>query len=171
MVFMGEEWGASYAVGVLLRRSRTRSSPRRSGAAGGAEFAAHGWAERDVPDPQDPATRDRSVLDWSEVAEPEHARMLRWYAALVAERHRHPDLTDDRFDSLAVETGDGDAWLVLSRGPLRVVANLVADPADIPVAGLGPESEVVLAWDEAGTSHTGGVLHLPGHSVAIVRLY
>ena len=109
------------------------------------------------------------MLDWSEVAEPEPARMLRWYAALVAERHRHPDLTDDRFDSLAVETGGRRRLArLVPRGPLRVVANLVAEPGDIPVAGLGPESEVVLAWDEAGTSHTGGVLHLPGHSVAII---
>ena len=96
--------------------------------------------------------------------------MLRWYASLVAERHRHPDLADDRFDSLTVETDDADAWLVLSRGRIRVVANLAVDPADIAVAGLGTGSAVVLAWDETGTSHTDGVLHLPGHSVSIVRL-
>jgi hypothetical protein len=71
--------------------------------------------------------------------------MLRWYASLVAERHRHPDLTDDQFDSISVETGDSDAgssW----PGGLRVVANLTANrrrPGDRP----GPDRHVVLAWD------------------------
>jgi maltooligosyltrehalose trehalohydrolase len=169
MIFMGEEWGASTPWAFFSSfEDPELAEAVRTGRR--AEFAAHGWAEQDVPDPQDPATRDRSVLDWSEVSEPDHGRMLRWYASLVAERHRHPDLVDDRFDSLTVETGDADAWLVLSRGRIRVVANLAADPADIPVAGLGTESAVVLAWDDTGTSHTAGHLHLPGHSVALLRL-
>jgi maltooligosyltrehalose trehalohydrolase len=169
MIFMGEEWAASSPwLFFSSFEDPELADAIRTGRR--AEFAAHGWAEADVPDPQDPATRDRSVLDWSELAEPDHKRMLRWYASLVAERRRHPELTDDRFDGLAVETGNAGAWLVLTRGRLRVVANLAADPADVPVAGLGPESDVVLAWDEVDTSHTAGVLHLPGHSVAVVRL-
>jgi maltooligosyltrehalose trehalohydrolase len=96
--------------------------------------------------------------------------MLRWYASLVAERRRNPDLLDDHLDALVVEADEDDAWLVLSRGALRVVANLSATPADIPVPGLDPEEPVILAWDPAGTSQTEDRLHLPGHSVALVRL-
>ncbi|MGL5862131.1 MAG: malto-oligosyltrehalose trehalohydrolase, partial [Phycicoccus sp.] len=81
-VFMGEEWAASTPwqfftsfaepeLEVAVREGRR------------AEFGTHGWAADEVPDPQDPATRDRSVLRWSELDEPDAARMLRWYAALI----------------------------------------------------------------------------------------
>jgi maltooligosyltrehalose trehalohydrolase len=170
MVFMGEEWAASTPWQFFTSFEEPEladavQSGRR------AEFAEHGWAEDDdVPDPQDPATRDRSVLDWSELAQPAHARMLRWYASLVAERRRHADLRDDRLDAVSVEAGDGDDWLVMARGRVRVVANLSAEPSDVPVPGLGPDAEIVLAWDPETTTHTDHVLRLPRHSVALVRL-
>jgi maltooligosyltrehalose trehalohydrolase len=123
-----------------------------------------------VPDPQDPATRDRSVLDWSELGEPRHARMLRWYASLVAERRRADDLTDDDLDSVSVESGADDSWILLSRGRFRVVANLAAEPATIPLPGLQDSCDVVLAWDPEGTRHTNESVTLPGHSVALLRL-
>ena len=136
------------------------------------EFAAHGWAGEDVPDPQDPATRDRSVLDWSELDRPEHQRMFHWYASLVAERRRDPDLADHRLDALdtLVVAADDDAWLVLSHGRVRVVVNLATEAATVPVPDLGGSAEVVLAWDPAGTWHTEGSVTLPGHSVVLLRL-
>ena len=169
MVFMGEEWAASTPWQYFTSFEEPKLADAvRTGRR--AEFAQHGWAEENVPDPQAPATRDRSVLDWSELAQPAHARMLHWYASLVAERRRHADLTDDRLDAVAVEAGDGDDWLVMTRGRLRVVANLSAERTDIPVPGLGPDAEIVLAWDPAATTHTDDLLRLPGHSVALVRL-
>ena len=65
MLFMGEEWGAGTPWQFFTDHpdpelaEAVRTGRRR-------EFAAHGWAEEDIPDPQDPATRDRSCLDWSE---------------------------------------------------------------------------------------------------------
>ena len=47
------------------------------------EFASHGWDGADIPDPQSEETAARSRLDWGEVAEPGHARLLGWYTALV----------------------------------------------------------------------------------------
>jgi maltooligosyltrehalose trehalohydrolase len=168
MIFMGEEWAASTPWQFFTSfEEPDLAEAVRSGRR--AEFAAHGWAEEDVPDPQDPATRDRSVLDWSQLAEPQHARMLRWYASLVAERRRNPELADDRLDPAAVTADDGDTWLVLSRGVMRVVANLSPEPTDVPVPVLGRGAEVVLAWDPGGTSHTAEAVRLPGHSVALVR--
>ena len=80
MIFMGEEWAASTpwqfftsfdddALADAVRRGRR------------AEFGAHGWSEDAVPDPQDPATREASVLDWAEAEQGHHGRMLQWYAA------------------------------------------------------------------------------------------
>jgi maltooligosyltrehalose trehalohydrolase len=169
MIFMGEEWAASTPWQFFTSFEEPELADAvRNGRR--AEFGAHGWAADEIPDPQDPATRDRSVLDWAELAEPDHARMLRWYASLVAERRRNPELLDDHLDALVVEADEGDAWLVLARGALRVVANLAAEPADIPVPGLDPDTPVILAWDPAGTSHTEDRLHLTGHSVALVRV-
>ncbi len=169
MVFMGEEW----AAGTPWQFFTSFEEPDLADAVRNgrrAEFAAHGWAREDVPDPQDPATRDRSVLDWSELSRPAHQRMFRWYASLVAERRRDPDLADDRLDALVVDADDDDAWLVLCHGRVRVVANLAAEPATVPVPELGESAEVVLAWDPAGTSHTEGSVTLPGHSVVLLRL-
>ena len=50
------------------------------------EFAEHGWDAEDVPDPQDPATREASVLRLGRARQDAHARMLDWYRALVALR-------------------------------------------------------------------------------------
>ena len=54
----------------------SRSWPRRCSNGRRREFASHGWAEADVPDPQDPATFERSKLDWSERGKPGHAEIL-----------------------------------------------------------------------------------------------
>jgi maltooligosyltrehalose trehalohydrolase len=169
MVFMGEEWAATTPWQFFSSFEEPELAEAvRSGRR--AEFAAHGWSEDEVPDPQDPATRDRSVLDWSELDQPEHARMFRWYASLVAERRRADDLTDDHLESVRVESDADDTWILVSRGRFRVVANLAAEPATIPVPGLQDSCDVVLAWEPAGTTHTNESVTLPGHSVVVVRM-
>ncbi len=55
MVFMGEEWRASTPFAFFTSFEEDwLAEAVRSGRR--AEFAAHGWDEADVPDPQDPAT-------------------------------------------------------------------------------------------------------------------
>ncbi len=83
MVFMGEEWAActpwqffaSFPDPELAEAVRT--GRRR-------EFSRHGWGESDVPDPMDPATVERSRLDWAEVERPGHREVLELYRALIA---------------------------------------------------------------------------------------
>ena len=118
MLFMGEEWGATTpwqyftdhedaALADAVRKGRR------------AEFAAFGWD--DVPDPQDPATFERSKLDWSEA---EGSELLDWHRALIALRRAEPGLRDGAF---AGATADGDV-LTIRRGDLTVVANLRGEP-------------------------------------------
>ncbi len=86
MLFMGEEWAASTPWQFFTSFAEDwLADAVRDGRR--AEFGSHGWSA-EVPDPQDPATRDRSVLDWAEPAEPAHARMLAWYTDLVGLRRR-----------------------------------------------------------------------------------
>ncbi|MFI6930957.1 malto-oligosyltrehalose trehalohydrolase [Streptomyces sp. NPDC050287] len=165
MLFMGEEWAAGTPwqfftdhtdpeLAEAVRRGRRR------------EFAAHGWAEEDVPDPQDPATRDRSCLDWSEPEREPHARVLAWYRRLIELRHEQADLTDPDLADTKVAYDEHERWLAFRRGDVRVAVNLAKEPAAIP---LGPrEARVLAAWEPVEPPGAGGVLHLPGESCVVL---
>ena len=89
MLFQGEEWAARtpflYFTGHADEGvGRAVSEGRRQ------EFAEFGWAAEQVPDPQDPSTFVRSKLDWNELDEPFHRRMLDWYRELISLRRRLP---------------------------------------------------------------------------------
>jgi maltooligosyltrehalose trehalohydrolase len=166
MLFMGEEWAASTPwqfftdhtdpeLAEAVRRGRRR------------EFAAHGWAEEDVPDPQDPATRDRSCLDWDEPRREPHARVLAWYRQLIALRHTHPDLTDPDLADTKVAYDEDARWLAVRRGDVRVVVNLGKEPAAIPL-GTRPV-RVLAAWEPVREPGDDGVLHVPGESSVVLE--
>ena len=161
MLFMGEEWGSSSPFQFFT--SHPEPELGRATAEGRkAEFAAHGWDADEIPDPQDPETFTRSKLNWAEVGEGEHARLLEVYRQLIALRHHEPDFSDPWLDHLRVEYDEDARWIILHRGSLAVVCNLGADAARVPVAG-----EVVLAWDDPSADGAGTVM--PGHSFAILR--
>ncbi|MGN6242928.1 MAG: malto-oligosyltrehalose trehalohydrolase [Motilibacteraceae bacterium] len=165
MLFMGEEWGASTPWQYFTDHQEpelaeaVRQGRRR-------EFASHGWAAEDVPDPQDPATRDRSVLRWNEAEQVPHAGLLTWYRDLIALRRREADLTDPRLDRVHVDVDESARTLVVHRGALRVVANL--GPTSTQLA-LPADGDVLLASVE-GVGIEKQVVTLPAESVAIVRL-
>ncbi|MFG2575846.1 malto-oligosyltrehalose trehalohydrolase [Streptomyces sp. NPDC048481] len=166
MLFMGEEWAAGTPwqyftdhtdpeLAEAVRRGRRR------------EFAAHGWAEEDVPDPQDPATRERSCLDWSEPGREPHARVLAWYRELIALRHTQADLTDPDLADIKVAYDAQARWLAFRRGDVRVAVNLGKEPAAIP---LGPRpARVLAAWDPVDAPGPDGLLHLPGESCVVLE--
>ncbi|MEV7291750.1 malto-oligosyltrehalose trehalohydrolase [Streptomyces microflavus] len=170
MLFMGEEWGARTPWQFFTDHTdpelaeAVRNGRRR-------EFGAHGWAEEEIPDPQDPATRDRSCLDWSEPEREPHARLLDWYRRLIALRRTLPDLHDP--DLAAVKTAfDEDArWIAYRRGDLRIAVNLADEPAAIPL-GSGRHrrvgGRVVAAWEPVGAPGADGVLHLPPESCVVL---
>ena len=85
MVFMGEEWAAStpWQFFTSFEEDALADAVREGRR---TEFGSHGWSADAIPDPQDPATRDRSVLRWGERDEEPHAAVLRWYTACTALR-------------------------------------------------------------------------------------
>ncbi|MCN9242861.1 malto-oligosyltrehalose trehalohydrolase [Streptomyces sp. RY43-2] len=164
MLFMGEEWAAGTpwqfftdhtdpGVADAVRHGRRR------------EFAAHGWAEEDVPDPQDPATRARSCLDWSEPERAPHARVLAWYRELIALRHAQPDLSGPDLADVKVAYGEDARWFAFRRGDVRVAVNLSRRPARIP---LGVHARVLAAWEPVAPPGEDGVLNLPGESCVVL---
>jgi len=167
MVFMGEEWGA----GTPFQFFTDFDDPQLAAAVTNgrrAEFASHGWAAQDVPDPQDEATYRRSQLDWAEPHEGAHARLLRWYRDLVALRRKEPALGDGRLDLVEVDFDEDARWLVMRRGPLRTVLNVSASRWSVPLDA--EPVELLLAWEPARTKSQPCGIHLPPGTAAVVRV-
>jgi maltooligosyltrehalose trehalohydrolase len=132
MVFMGEEWAASTPWPYFTdfddpELARAVSEGRRR------EFAHFGWRPEDVPDPQDPATFERSRLDWSEPDEATHLDMLAWYRSLIRLRKENPDLSDGRRGDVEVVAERG---LRIRRGRFEVVANLSRREWNVQLTGV-----------------------------------
>ncbi|MFC3502320.1 malto-oligosyltrehalose trehalohydrolase [Micromonospora krabiensis] len=164
MLFMGEEWAASTPWQFFT------SHPEPELAAAVAtgrrrEFAAHGWPEGDVPDPQDPQTFARSRLDWAELGKPDHREMLEFYRRLIALRKSRPDLSDPRLTEVSVQSGD--QFLVMRRGDTLVVANLAGRGQGISLPGMA--RRVLLATGE-GVTVMRDRIQLPAETAAIVAL-
>jgi maltooligosyltrehalose trehalohydrolase len=174
MLFMGEEWGTrtpwqfftDYTDPDLAQAVR---EGRRAEFAGHEHTDASQAADDDleVPDPQDPATFERSRLDWSQIAQPEHARMLAWYRALIELRRAIPDLADGDLDATTVRFDDDDrpSWVVVGRGAARIVCNLAHEPQRVPL-GTDHALDVRAAWEATGPA--GSTIELPGRSVAVL---
>ncbi|MGC5341346.1 malto-oligosyltrehalose trehalohydrolase [Streptomyces sp. DT171] len=187
MLFMGEEWGARTpwqfftdhtdpALADAVRDGRRR------------EFAAHGWSADEIPDPQDPRTRDRSCLDWTEPEREPHARLHAWYRELIALRRTLPDLRDPDLATVRTAHDEAARWLAYRRGDLRIAVNLGPTPAEIPLGGGagggggsgngggggersgGVGGRVLAAWTPVPAAGPGpdGVLRLPGESCVVL---
>ncbi|MGI8685517.1 MAG: malto-oligosyltrehalose trehalohydrolase [Acidimicrobiales bacterium] len=161
MLFQGEEWGAATPFQYFTDHADAAlghavSEGRRS------EFVAFGWKPADVPDPQDPATFERSKLDWSEPGHKEHAAVLDWHRRLIELRRSVPALSDGRLDAVECEFDDGAGWLVVRRGPVTVAGNVGAIPVDFQVGG-----RIILATDGAEPGPN-GTLQLGPDDVAVL---
>ena len=162
MLFMGEEWGASTPWQFFT--SHPEPDLGRATAEGRiAEFARMGWDPATVPDPQDPATYERSKLDWDEVTSGDHARLLALHRDLIALRRRLPELVDPSFLATTAQADDAAGTLLVHRGRTTVAANLGAAEATLPVAG-----ELLLATTDAVRAADGSVV-LPPDTAAVLR--
>ncbi|MGA5816623.1 malto-oligosyltrehalose trehalohydrolase [Kitasatospora sp. NPDC094028] len=165
MLFMGEEWGAATpwqyftdhtdpGLAEAVRQGRRR------------EFTDHGWTAEAVPDPQEPATLLRSVLDWTEPHRAPHTELLRWYRKLIRLRRDRPELGDPDLGAVLVGFDEAAGWLVVHRGPYRVAVNLGAGEASVPLGGAG--KEIVASF--GAVEPAGDRVRLGGDSVAVVAV-
>jgi maltooligosyltrehalose trehalohydrolase len=163
MLFMGEEWASSAPWQFFTSHpepelaAAVRTGRRR-------EFASHGWAEAEVPDPQDPATFERSKLDWAERDKPGHAELLDLYRRLIALRKSRPDLSDSRLDQ--VQVWHGDQYLVMCRGRCLVAVNLA--PVAQTVSLRATPTKVLLAT-EPGIQLLRDRVEMPPESAVVVE--
>jgi maltooligosyltrehalose trehalohydrolase len=156
MLFMGEEYGEPAPFQFFSNHidpdiaEATRTGRREEF----ARFAAFGDAN-EIPDPEDPATFERSKL--TRQVDP---AILALYARLIEARRAIPagDADEIRFDEI-------DRWLLVRRGPFEIACNFDrARTVEIPVAG----TTVQLATNpEAQVSE--GSTRLPPMSAALIR--
>ena len=141
LLFMGEEWGAREPflfftdlgpdLGPSVAEGRRREFARFP------EFASPAVRER-IPDPQAPATYERSILDWRRLADPDHREWLAFHRDLLRLRAEAimPRLAGEPVPPAAWKAiGDTalDVSWDLPGGRLRLVANLGSSATAHPV--------------------------------------
>jgi maltooligosyltrehalose trehalohydrolase len=160
MLFMGEEWGASTPWQFFT--SHPEPELGRATAEGRIrEFAKMGWDADAVPDPQDPATFERSKLDWAELDVDPHRTLLGQYRALIALRAAEPDLHSPRFADLRAEVDETARTVVFERGGIRIRLNL----GDAPWTVGGAEEVLFATSDDV----SGDPVVLPAESALVSR--
>ena len=163
MLFQGEEWASSSPFQFFT--SHPEPELGRATAEGRIkEFERMGWDPDVVPDPQDPATFERSKLDWSEMPRGRHARMLEVYRRLAALRRSRPELTDPAFTSVSCSADEETRLFRMRRGDLEVLVNFGEDAAK--VALTAPVDLLFATGDEVTLDDTH--LALPAHAGALV---
>jgi len=163
MLFQGEEWAASTPFQFFT--SHPEPELGEATAAGRiTEFAQLGWDPAVVPDPQDPATLERSKLDWAEAEEGMHVRVLAAYQRIIELRRSLPALTDPSFGSTSCTADEEWRVFTMRRGDVLVAVNFGDQPAEVSVDA---DLELVFRTPSQPTL-ADGVLHLPAHAGALL---
>ena len=131
LLFQGQEWGETRPFLFFTDHGPELAEAVRRGRR--AEFAAFDWAA-EVPDPNDPATFERSKLDWARAGGP----TLDLWRALLALRRQVPALGNCRRDLTTARADPGRRLVVVERddpGGSRAlaVANLGEGAQQLPV--------------------------------------
>lgn len=163
MLFMGEEFAASspflYFADHEEEEMRKLVSEGRK-----RDFAAFGWNESEIPDPEAVETFERSKLPWSEVGAGKHAEMLAWTKQLVQFRKRNIDLNDGDLGHLKLRCSEEERFLVLQRGSVRIAANFAEGPVTLDLL----ETESLKLASSPEISLLGERLSLPKHGLAVL---
>jgi maltooligosyltrehalose trehalohydrolase len=123
MLFMGEEFVASNPF--MYFADHEDEEMRRNVADGRKrDFAAFGFGEDEVPNPEELKTFEDSKLNWDEIHEGKHGEMLEWTKSLIRLRRCTVALNDGSMQHLRVSTDDSRRTLVMQRDEARIVLNL-----------------------------------------------
>ena len=112
-----------------------------------------------MPDPQDPATFERSKL--TRRIDPE---LLELYRRLIAARRELPRADVDEVEVFD-DDGDGGPQLVVRRGGFRLFCNFADAAASRPLGA----SELVLATHGDAEVRPDGEVRVPARAGALVR--
>lgn len=174
MLFQGEEWSATSPFQYFVDFAHQPDLASAVAEGRRREFQLSG---EQIPNPNNIEPFRRSKLNWDEVEEARHARMLQWHQDLIRLRRSLPALTNGRLDQVMTRLDATAQWLVVERGNVTIVANFATEPRSVPgqwngvevrlsndnvelaenVVELPPETVCVLVATEAdGPSHKNG---------------
>jgi len=154
MLFMGEEYGEDapfqfFSDHIDESIAQATREGRRAEFASFAEFA-----KEEIPDPQDPATFERSKL--TRRRDPAIAAL---YAKLIHTRRQMPPGDVD-----AIEFEENGRWLRVRRGAFELVMNFASEPRRVPCSG----ESVVLAAGPSDPKLGEGWVELAPMSGAVI---
>ncbi|HLI76348.1 MAG TPA: malto-oligosyltrehalose trehalohydrolase [Acidobacteriaceae bacterium] len=163
MLWMGEEFAASNPF--LYFADHEEEEMRRLVSEGRKkDFAAFGWKEDEIPDPEDPKTFEDSKLNWSEVHQGKHEEMLKWTRDLIQLRRCTLDLNDGDFGHLKVTCSEDGKGLTMQRGSVRVLMYIGDRTMTCPVS----EGEILRLASRRELKLEGNQLTLPKMTLAIL---
>lgn len=164
MLWMGEEFAAT--APYLYFADHEEEEMRRLVSEGRKrDFAAFGWDENEVPDPEAVETFERSKMDWAEVHEGKHGEMLQWVKDLIRYRRSCMDLNDGDFTHTIANCSHDGKVLTMQRGAVRVIMNL-GDPVTQPLLS----GESLKLASATGIKVESQQVHLPHMSLAILQI-
>ena len=131
MLFQGEEFAASSPFQYFAHHDDEELAKAVS-AGRKKEFAAFGWDESTIPDPENRDTFQNSKLNWSEIDQGEHAEMLAWVKELIQLRRHTGSLNDGDLQAEEVRFDEGKRWLTMRRGGVDLLLNIGKDAVSLP---------------------------------------
>ncbi|MEX2586586.1 MAG: malto-oligosyltrehalose trehalohydrolase [Actinomycetota bacterium] len=160
LLFAGEEWGASTPFQYFTDHqdpelAKAVSLGRRR------EFASFGWEPEQIPDPQDPATFERSKLDWDEPRAGIHREMVQWYRELIALRRRAKPGVPRR-----IRCDQDKLWLAVESAELALVVNLASETVIVRL----DSAERILSASDPDAVVNGSSVSVPPAAVAVVSV-
>jgi maltooligosyltrehalose trehalohydrolase len=165
MLFMGEEFAASSPF-LYFADHEDEEMAKRVSEGRKFDFAAFGFQDEEIPDPEDIHTFEASKLKWSEVHEGKHAEILEWTRKLIHLRRNTNALNDGDLNHLKVEFDAEKLWLTMQRGPVRVLLNLGGEPVQLELK----DREVLQLRSKEDVTIVGGSIALPPISLAVVMV-
>lgn len=133
LLFMGQEWAARTPFQFFTDHNDEIGPSVTEGRK--EEFGDFPGFQGEVPDPQDPDTFHRSILNWEERSEGEHARILHLYHDLLALRRSltHSDPPPGQGQAAPFEaSAPTETALVLRQDSWTVVISLDAGTVPLP---------------------------------------
>jgi maltooligosyltrehalose trehalohydrolase len=163
LLFEGEEYAAStpflyFADHDDAAMAKAVSEGRKK------EFAAFGFDQQEVPDPEARETFERSRLNWNEVGEGHHKEMLDWYRALIRLRRNSIALNDGDRGHLSVKFSEEKRWMTMDRGAVQVLVNLGEEATSFDL----PEDFHVALTSREDVSQQSGKLSLSPNTLVVI---
>lgn len=141
LLFMGEEYGETAPFAYFV----DHGDPALLEAVRRGRAGEHGRPKGDVPDPADPETFNRSVLDHSSRSEGVHRTIWEHYRSLLSLRAAEPALRRSSREQTTAETYGPVVILTRIHAPTTLLAyfNLSGAPEGAPLTEPGPWEELL----------------------------